>query len=136
MLGLNPPKAVEELVREQHHDVGEREATIIALCKVLDDFRSVNQTMPVSQILAFLLVSLDCNLGMSEISEALNIKNSTASRYLLELGPKRLEGDGSLSLIARGVDPQNTRKARYTLTSRGRRLIEDVLTHLSERKQS
>jgi DNA-binding MarR family transcriptional regulator len=124
---------VEELVAERRPDAGERENILLNLGKVLDEFRSVSPNMPVSQIMAFLMVALDVGLGMSEVSDVIRVKNSTASRYLLELGPERLPGDGALGLIERGVDPQNTRKARYSLSRKGKRLIDDVVAELTNK---
>lgn len=121
---------IREMVRERRPDAGEREDLILAFGMVLEEFRELNPNMPVAQIQAFLMVALDIGLGMTEISEAIDIKNSTASRYLLEMGPRRIDGDGSFGLVDRGVDPQNTRKARYTLSRKGKRLIEAVVDHL------
>lgn len=109
----------------------ERTQAIIALGRILDEFRKINANMPVAQIQALLMVALDAGLGMSEISEHTGIKNSTTSRYLIELGARRLDGDGALGLVERGVDPMNTRKARYTLTAKGRRLVDAVLSILA-----
>lgn len=109
----------------------ERTQAIIALGRILDEFRNLNPNMPVAQIQAFLMVALDCGLGMSEISDKTGIKNSTTSRYLIELGASRLAGDGALGLVDRGVDPTNTRKASYTLTRKGKRVVEAVLAILA-----
>lgn len=105
----------------------QRTNAIIALGRTLDEFRKLNPNMPVAQIQAFLMVALDMGLGMTEISDKTGIKNSTTSRYLLEMGPSRLEGDGAFGLVERGVDPQNTRKARYTLTRKGEKLLRAVV---------
>lgn len=105
----------------------ERTQAIIALGRILDEFRKINPNMPVAQIQALLMVALDAGLGMSEISTITGIKNSTTSRYLIELGAPRLADDGALGLIDRGVDPTNTRKARYSLTRKGKRVVEAVL---------
>lgn len=104
---------------------------IIALGRVLDEFRFLNPNMPVAQIQAFLMVALDTGPSMSDISTATGTKNSTTSRHLLELGPSRLDDDGAFGLVERRVDPQDERRARYLLTRKGKRLVAAVVSILS-----
>lgn len=108
----------------------ERTQAIIALGRILDEFRRLNPNMPVAQIQAFLMVALDRGLGMTDISDNTGTKNSTASRYLLELGSSRLDGDGAFGLIERRVDPSDERRAPYRLTRKGKRVVEAINTIL------
>lgn len=104
---------------------------IIALGRVLDEFRKRGLNMPVAQIQAFLIVCLDQGLGMSEIASATDTKDSTTSRYLLEMGPHRVPGDSNMQLVERSVDPMDTRRARYKLTKRGKALCDAICAALS-----
>jgi DNA-binding MarR family transcriptional regulator len=110
----------------------ERTQAIIALGRILDEFRKINPLMPVAQVQAFLMVALDTGQSMSEISDVLGIKNPTGSRYLMEMGPPRVDNDGAFGLVERGVDPQNTRRARYTLSKKGEKLVKAIVAVLAE----
>lgn len=110
----------------------DRTSAIIAIGRILDEFRRLNPNMPVAQIQAFLLVALDDGHGMTEIAGKVDVKPSTASRYLLDMGIPRADDDGAYGLIERGIDPQNTRKARYTLTKKGQRLVQAITAVLEE----
>jgi DNA-binding MarR family transcriptional regulator len=109
-----------------------RAKRIVALGRVLDEFRKLNPSMPVSQIQALLLVALDLPMGMGDYAERTGVKPSTASRYLLDLGPPRHPDDSAFGLIDRGVDPQEPRRARYTLSKRGKQLVKQILNMMEE----
>ena len=104
----------------------ERAARIIAVGKVLDEFRKLDPKMPIAQVQAFLLIALDSNMGMQDFAEMAGVRDSTASRYLLDLGAKRVDGDDALDLIIRGVDPTNPRRARYSLSRKGKALVAKI----------
>lgn len=110
---------------------GGRTRSLVAISKALEEFRLLSPTMPVAQIQAFILVAIDERLGMSDVADMTGVKPSTASRYLLDLGIARTALDNSFGLLDRGIDPVNTRKARYTLTRRGKALINRLVDALS-----
>jgi DNA-binding MarR family transcriptional regulator len=107
----------------------DRSAAIIAVGRILDEFRRLNPNMPVAQIQAFLLVALDEGDGMTEIADKVDVKPSTASRYLIDLGSSAQDTYG---LINRGFDSTNVRKARYHLTDKGKRLVKAISAILRE----
>lgn len=110
------------------HELSEQRKRFLILGgKILDEFRKLNPTMPVAQIQAFLLVALDSGRGMTELSEELSVKPSTASRYLLDLGERRLPDEKTYGLVERGVDKFDPRKANYRLTRKGKKLVDDIL---------
>lgn len=119
-------------LKHSNLDIDPDAAKIITFGRILDEFRKLDLNMPVAQIQAFLMVALDTGMGMSEISEAASVKTSTASRYLLEMGPPRIKGDGNMALIERSVDNIDTRRARYKLTPRGRKLVTAICKVLAE----
>lgn len=104
---------------------------IIMLGAVLDEFRKRNLNMPVAQIQAFLMVALDAGLGMTEIADATATKDSTTSRYLLEMGSCRIPNDGNMGLVERTVAPMDTRRARYKLTRKGKQLAQAIIDALT-----
>ena len=104
-----------------------RKATIDALCLALEEFRRLSPTMPVAQVQAFLLVALDETVSMTDVAELTGVRPSTASRYLLDLGVRRTQLDNAFGLLERGVDPMNTRRARYSLTKRGTLFVNRLI---------
>lgn len=108
-----------------------RNKRILAIGRALDEFRLLSPTMPVAQIQAFLLVAIDERIGMTDVAELTGVKPSTASRYLLDLGVARTALDNAYDLLDRGVDPMNTRKARYTLTRKGKALVSRLVDSLA-----
>lgn len=119
-------------LRKLDIEIDPHAAKIIALGRVLDEFRKRDLNMPVAQIQAFLMVALDAGLGMTEIANTTGTKESTTSRYLLEMGPPRLQGDSNLALVERSTDPMDTRRARYKLTRKGRQLADAICKALEE----
>lgn len=108
-----------------------RRRKFMAFGKALDEFRRLNPSMPVTQIQAFLMVVVDENdMSMSEFAKRSNLKISTTSRYLLDLGTPRHSEDTAYDLIVRGVDPTEPRRARYSLSRKGKALanrLSDIL---------
>lgn len=105
---------------------------IIALGKALDEFRKINPLMPVAEIQAFLMVALEHGHGMTEISDRIGMRQTTTSRWLIEMGDNRLEGDGALGLIQRTPVPTNLRRNNYSLTAKGKRMVVKILNALGE----
>jgi DNA-binding MarR family transcriptional regulator len=103
---------------------------IASLGLALNEFVKLNPFMPVSQIVAFLLVALETDMSIQNIQERVCIKKSTASKHLIELGLPRIEGDGNFGLVERRVNPSYPREARFVLTRKGRAMIARVLSAL------
>lgn len=116
-IGMNAPAIIERNPQEK----------LIALGEALDEFRKLNPMMPVAQIQAFILAALDSDMSMLDMADRIGVKKSTASRYLLDLGPPRSDDDPAYGLIERGVDPIEPRKARYTLSKRGKVLMRRIV---------
>lgn len=99
-----------------------------AICEAMTHFRDLSPTMPVGEVLMFLLVSLNEGASLTDLAELADMKKSTASRYLLDLSDKTRAGDAGLGLITRDADPSELRKNMYALTSRGTEILRKLLT--------
>lgn len=105
--------------------------TLAALGLALNEFVKLNPFMPVSQIVAFLLVALEKDdMSIQNIQDRVCVKKSTASKHLIELGLPRIDGDGHYGLVERRVNPNYAREARFLLTRKGRTLIARILSAL------
>lgn len=113
-------------------DRDRRNLKLLKLKKLLDEFRKLDPTMPIAQVQSFLLAAQENNMSVSEMAERTGIKVSTSSRYLIQLGPKRHDEDPAYGLLERGVDPMEPRRARYTLSRRGKGLVARVLSILDD----
>jgi DNA-binding MarR family transcriptional regulator len=122
-------------LRNLDFEIDPQAAKIIAFGRILDEFRKLNLNMPITQIQAFLMVALDTGMGMTEISEVAGIKPSTASRYLLEMGPPRQSGDDNMELVQRSADPDDIRKVVWVLTPKGRKLVKAICKILEAQGQ-
>lgn len=97
--------------------------TVNGALKVFHDLRN---TMPVGTVIMFLTVALNEGRSQDELCDISGIKRSTASRYLLDLSDKSRAGDG-YGLVRREVDPQELRRNMYSLTPKGRSLINELV---------
>ena len=95
----------------------------IALLKLAE----VNPTMPVSQSIAFLTVVKNEGRSLAELAKVSHIKQSTMSRYLLDLSNQGRSSATGHGLIRRETDPHELRRNMYTLTPKGRKLVQELI---------
>ena len=114
-------------------DEEDKRRKLMAIGKVMDEFRRLNPSMPVAQIQAFLMVAADEDaMSMTEFAQRTGLKISTTSRYLLDLGTPRHEEDTAYNLVERGVDPLEPRRARYSLSRKGNALVIRLIKAFEE----
>ena len=65
--------------------------------------------MPVGEVIMFLQVALNEGASLTELCEAVGMKKSTASRYLLDLSDKTRSGGQGYGLVTRETDPEELR---------------------------
>lgn len=94
--------------------------------ETLRKFSELSPTMPVMQVVAFVTVAMHEGRSLGELSQIANIKQSTMSRYLLDLSDKTRVGEAGYGLVKREADPQELRRNMYSLTPRGRLLIREI----------
>jgi DNA-binding MarR family transcriptional regulator len=97
-----------------------------AMLASLNSFRDLSLTMPVGEVIMFLLVSLNEGDSLTELAEKADMKKSTASRYLLDLSDKTRTGDVGYGLVNRETDPESLRRNMYSLTLKGRKIVQSM----------
>jgi DNA-binding MarR family transcriptional regulator len=83
--------------------------------------------MPVGEVQMFLLVALNEGASMTDLAIEADMRKATASRYLLDLSDKNRLGQPGFGLVSREVDPQELRRNVYSLTPKGRSLVNDLI---------
>lgn len=89
--------------------------------------REQSATMPIGQVQTFFYVALNEGKSLGELAQLTGFKQSTLSRYLLDLSDKTRKGDNGYDLVRREADPHELRRNMYTLTAKGRKLVEGIL---------
>lgn len=96
------------------------------LYQVLEEFKKISPTMPVQQILAFIDVALHEGTSLKELVQLSQVKTATMSRHLIDLGPRNRRMEPGYQLIDCRQDPMELRKNQYTLSDRGKYLINNI----------
>lgn len=97
-----------------------------AIYEAINSFRDLSHTMPVGEVAMFLLVALNEGGSLTDLAETADMKKSTASRYLLDLSDKTRAGGPGYGLINRETDPDELRRNMYSLSPKGRKLIQQL----------
>ncbi len=93
---------------------------------------SIDPLVPTQLVQAFLAVATNEGRTLTEIAENLGTNISTASRQLLDLGDRNRKMAPGYQLVDRQVDPMNLRVNRYTLTPKGRILIQELASIMKD----
>lgn len=104
------------------------------LYSVLEEFKRISPTMPVQQILTFLWVSMHEGTSLKEIAAAENVKVPTMSRHLIDLGSRNRRMEPGHMLIEFRQDPMELRKNQYTISDRGRFLLNAIKRKMGARR--
>jgi DNA-binding MarR family transcriptional regulator len=88
---------------------------------------SIDPLVPTQLVQAFLTVAANEGLTLTEISDKLGTNLSTASRQLLDLSDRNRKMEPGYQLVCRTVDPSNLRVNRYTLTNKGKLLVDELV---------
>ena len=105
-----------------------------AILDALTHFRALSPTMPVGEIYIFLVAALHEGASLKELAELSDMRQSTASRYLLNLSDKtRRAGDG-YKLLNRESDQDELRRNMYSLTAKGRKIISKLVASQDEQE--
>ena len=100
--------------------------------RVIEEFRKLDPEIPSQAINAFLYIVLHEGSSIKDIGEALNLRQSSASRNVALLSKiHRLRKPG-LGLVEAKEDPRDRRWKTVSLTARGRRFLEDLDIHIGE----
>jgi DNA-binding MarR family transcriptional regulator len=97
------------------------------LSRALDLFAVFDPThFPIHFVQVFLLVAASRSCTYREIEEALSITNSSVSRTINALARVHRSGLPGLGLVEPFIDPQEGRRYRVRLTSKGRALLRQI----------
>jgi hypothetical protein len=89
-------------------------------------------SFPAPYIDAFLAVCLEPGKGSSGYAPDIHAAQPTASRVLLEIGPKARERSEGLGLVDKSLSPTDYRTHEYFLTPKGRQLMQELIRTLKE----
>lgn len=109
----------------------------LALSAALQRLRDRHGDMTILQSQAFLLVAANPGISQIEIARVLGMSDGTASRtfgILADIG-RRDRGLDGLDLIKMIINPDDRRLRALTLTPKGRRLMDDIMTDLTLKRR-
>lgn len=96
--------------------------------RLLSQFRtSIDPNIPAQVLQTFLTVAMNEGKSLTEISELVGSNLSTTSRHLLELGERNRRLEPGYNLVDRRTDPMNLRQNCYTLTTKGKLLVAEIV---------
>ncbi|WP_216595418.1 MarR family winged helix-turn-helix transcriptional regulator, partial [Aestuariivita boseongensis] len=95
---------------------------------------SLDKDMTLTKLRVLLLVAHkgSSEVLVRELTEATGFQQSTIARVLGVLGDKPMRGLGKpLGLISARPDPEDPRRNFYSLSSRGRRVVSDIISMIN-----
>lgn len=95
--------------------------------KLLEEFQVVDETMPIQLARTFLFIATHEGCSLTDVMKRTGWAQSTLSRHLLDLGKRNRNKQPGLNLIKSEKDPMELRKNVYTLTPRGRTLVQRLI---------
>ncbi len=112
--------------------VDQQRRVLQSLYDSLEEFRKINQNMSVQQIMAFLMVAVHEGSSLKDLAKIMDIKVSTLSRILIDLGFRNRRLEPGHNMIECRQDPLELRKNQYTMSRRGSYLIDSIVKKLGE----
>ena len=97
------------------------------LHRLLGILRTVSPTLPVQVAQSLILVALNEGKTLTELATLAGAKQSTMSRHLLDLGHRNRNMEPGHGLVVRTDDPMDLRSVRFTLSEKGKLLLQDVV---------
>lgn len=106
------------------------------LLDVLERFRQLRPTMPVSTVCLLLRVASEEGLTVGEYSRKSGLAQTVASRILLDLSDRPFRsGDEGLGFLARRYSPHSLREINYSLSQKGKYFLNLIVDSLNLRKR-
>lgn len=94
---------------------------------------SIDASITLPMLDTFLTVALNEGKSLTELAQLLGgASKSTTSRHLLELSDHSRTGGDGYGLVERRTNPTNLRENTYTLTRKGRNLINQIEAQLED----
>ncbi len=101
-----------------------RDATVR---KAVPGERGSGQSGSIAMAQTFLTVCMSEGLSLTQIAENSGQPVSTASRHMLDLGPRDRHREPGFMLVDQRDDPADSRRKLYTLSARGKALKSRIL---------
>ena len=95
---------------------------------ILNAFKEVDETMPIQIAITFIEVAIHEGCSLTDIWKKTGWSQSTLSRHLLDLGERDRHKNVGLQLVESRRDPAELRKNIYTLTLKGRKLAQKLIS--------
>jgi DNA-binding MarR family transcriptional regulator len=118
------PKGFKPTLNEDERDAAR------ALLLALKPFRTVNPTMPLSYVIAFLTVAAEEGQGVVEYAGQLEISATVMTRNLLDIGDRNRQREPGLGLITQERDLYDLRKHNARITVKGKALLHTTMMSL------
>ena len=98
--------------------------------RIIEEFRKLDPEIPSQAINTFLYIVLHEGCSVKDIGEALNLRQSSASRNVAMLSKMHRLRKPGFGLIEAREDPRERRRKVITLTPKGKRFLEDLDIHI------
>jgi DNA-binding MarR family transcriptional regulator len=97
------------------------------LNQVFSAFRSsLDGSIPLQLVQTFIVVAENEGKGVNDLSDLVGTNKSTMSRHLLDLSDKLRTGAPGYGILKRSADPKNLRSVHYSVTPKGRLLLNQI----------
>ena len=106
--------------------------TVRNLLDALSSFRDIRKTIPLQYVTAFLLVANEEGLGVGDYAQRAGVGVSVMSRHLLDIGERNRHMAEGFGLVTYQANPFELRKHEYTLTDKGRALVNKLASALAK----
>jgi DNA-binding MarR family transcriptional regulator len=87
----------------------------------------IGETIPVQVAHTFIIVARQGSVTTNELAALVGSTPSTVSRHLLDLSGTLRSGAPGYGLLNRAQDPTNLRVVHYTLTAKGKLLLNQLV---------
>jgi len=97
------------------------------LIHLFETLRDVDSEMPISKVIALLMVAKHGQMTLTEWGDKAGISPATATRYAVELSKPLRDKEKGLGFISSERDPENRRKVLVNMSTKGRNFINRLL---------
>lgn len=92
----------------------------------------LDETIPLQVVHTFIIAARNEGKGVVELSELVGTNKSTISRHLLDLAHRLRNGLPGYGVLKRRTDDQDLRAVSYTVTQRGRMILNQAVALIEE----
>jgi hypothetical protein len=132
-LRVPPASEQEGILSSFKQSVPEDEkAVLVGLLKALKPFHELDSTMPLQYVTAFLQVAIKEGQTVSEYAKILGTSQSLMTRHLADIGEINRYHEAGYDLVQAKTDPMDRRNKRNQLTTKGQRLVGQLLGALAK----